>query len=678
MRKILQLDEGEKIELLYSKTDEFKSNAQTVWVGLSSKRLFKLEGIDYDSILLKDIKFDPPNSAHIAHRKKGLLNWDKIEATLNDGSKHEFGIYAENAASKFFSSLQFKLSDLHSSKDESYIAPYHERWENKSDDNAAADEKTGEGEEEGEEESKHVHPMVALLKKPSSSCYSERVGHVSLSGTDASIPFPFLGIAKTLKNKLSQRPYFSVILAEPYVSSTRTLSLLLLAVLHHMDQEHRAVFFYNYLQDEQAAVFHDGAGLQKQWESFLNHYENEDPILHIFIINDPGTINCFVKGMQMHNNQKKGAAIRCLFVMTGRNNFNALKLESMQKLDLASMLLRNEHAAVARSLDNPSAEGYYILRNYTEPKMRYKRIFHQILGESSKSSGRVCPAWDLTHICSGEKKIGRSVCLVRPNSMFSAWIQTINQFIALCKSSIRDTFDLLPVTHAFISTLPVGFLQSAEGNPTSANQSKPQTAQEHIQTVCVVVYDLSLFIPFAPFSMDKRQEKELMFDDRRVEKMILDARTILGAVNVLHEFICYDWRLSNLFVLGLSKENKEEPDKPLEHHVMMPVPVDLRSLVRLHVPSNGGEAQDTQFTGCLFRKGVLDHERVTDPKHIAYYPPDVVTSAFDLKNKYIQPCTPRFQHWIWMIAIAFVELIYGCDVHELLGTLPTGPLPINL
>lgn len=87
--KTLALPREERLEIVYMFVDHFDEYfdiANDVIVGVTSLRIFKIEGGKTEYQFIEKIK-------SVTHQKNGIFKWDKIVCNLKEGGIDTYGIY---------------------------------------------------------------------------------------------------------------------------------------------------------------------------------------------------------------------------------------------------------------------------------------------------------------------------------------------------------------------------------------------------------------------------------------------------------------------------------------------------------------------------------------------------------------------------------------------------------
>jgi len=103
--KALLFQSDEKLEILYSRNDNFEEYFgldNNILVGVTNKRVFKMENASNESIFLNDI-------SSCSHQKNSWYKWDKIEMKLKDGTVDTLGIHSSDTTRYFVNFINTKL-----------------------------------------------------------------------------------------------------------------------------------------------------------------------------------------------------------------------------------------------------------------------------------------------------------------------------------------------------------------------------------------------------------------------------------------------------------------------------------------------------------------------------------------------------------------------------------------
>ncbi len=98
--QVINLLPDEHIEILYSSNGTFNL-ANTVYIGITTHRLFKIENMDVSQVMRNEILYTK-------HIQNGMFFWDKIECVLQSGQTETFGVYYKDACEYFCNYLNTK------------------------------------------------------------------------------------------------------------------------------------------------------------------------------------------------------------------------------------------------------------------------------------------------------------------------------------------------------------------------------------------------------------------------------------------------------------------------------------------------------------------------------------------------------------------------------------------
>ena len=94
----------EKVEVLWTQSGGFEKD--TVFVGITNYRVFKIENSKISNVWRSEIALQPSGIPAVHHISRNVFRWDDMEFVLTNFSKVSISIYHKNAVAFFVDYLR--------------------------------------------------------------------------------------------------------------------------------------------------------------------------------------------------------------------------------------------------------------------------------------------------------------------------------------------------------------------------------------------------------------------------------------------------------------------------------------------------------------------------------------------------------------------------------------------